>query len=190
MGVGFLSAGDVRKGMTFEMDGKVMVIVDFQHVKPGKGAAFVRAKIKNVISGSIVEQTFNPSDKFELAVIERKDMQYLYSDGGLCYFMDPESYEQVPLNESQVENARYFIKENTNATIHFFKGNAFLVEPPNFVELEITECEPGIAGNTATNATKPATLETGLTLNVPMFVNLGDVIRIDTREGGEYMSRV
>ncbi|MDR2046610.1 MAG: elongation factor P [Clostridiales bacterium] len=188
--MGFLTAGDFRKGITFEMDGNVMVIVDFQHVKPGKGAAFVRAKIKNVISGSIVERTFNPSDKFELALIERKEMQYLYSDGSLYYFMDPETYEQTPLNQSQVENALLFIKENTNATISFYKGEAFLVEPPNFVELEITDCEPGAKGDTVSNATKPATLETGLTINVPMFVNQGDVIRIDTREGGEYMSRV
>ncbi|MDR1939800.1 MAG: elongation factor P [Clostridiales bacterium] len=188
--MGFLTASDFRKGITFEMDGNVMVVVDFQHVKPGKGAAFVRAKVKNVISGSIVERTFNPSDKFEMALIERKDMQYLYSDGGLCYFMDPETYEQVPLNESQVENALLYIKENTNATISFFKGAAFLVEPPNFVELEITACEPGAKGDTVSNATKPATLETGLVINVPMFVNQGDVIRIDTREGGEYMSRV
>ncbi|MDR1905297.1 MAG: elongation factor P [Clostridiales bacterium] len=187
--MGFVTAGDFRKGITFEMDGNVMVIVDFQHVKPGKGAAFVRAKIKNVISGSIIERTFNPSDKFELAIIERKEMQYLYSDGGLCYFMDPETYEQTPLNESQVENALLFIKENTNATISFYKGAAFLVEPPNFVELEVTVCEPGAKGDTVTNSTKPATLETGLVINVPMFVNQGDVIRIDTREGGEYMGR-
>jgi elongation factor P len=167
-----------------------MVIVDCQHVKPGKGAAFVRAKIKNVISGSLVERTFNPSDKFETAMIERKELQYLYSDGGLCYFMDPETYEQTPLNQNQVENALLYIKENTNATISFYKGAAFLVEPPNFVELEITDCEPGAKGDTVTNSTKPATLETGLVINVPMFVNQGDIIRIDTREGGEYMSRV
>jgi elongation factor P len=187
--MGFISAGDFRKGMTFEMDGNVMTVVDFQHVKPGKGAAFVRAKIKNVISGSLIERTFNPSDKFETVVIERKEMQYLYSDGDLYYFMDPESYEQTPLNKSQVENALLFIKENTNATISFFKGAAFLVEPPNFVELEITSCEPGAKGDTVTNSTKPATLETGLVINVPMFVNQGDVIKIDTRDGGEYMSR-
>ncbi|MDR3263680.1 MAG: elongation factor P [Clostridiales bacterium] len=188
--MGFLTASDFRKGNTFEMDGNVMVIVDFQHVKPGKGAAFVRAKIKNVITGSIIERTFNTADKFELAVIERKEMQYLYSDGDLYYFMDPENYEQTPLNQAQVENALYFIKENTNATISFFKGAAFLVEPPNFVELEIISCEPGAKGDTVTNSTKPATLETGLVINVPMFVNQGDVIKIDTRDGGEYMSRV
>ncbi|MDR2090450.1 MAG: elongation factor P [Clostridiales bacterium] len=188
--MGFVSAGDFKKGITFEMDGNVMVVVDFQHVKPGKGAAFVRAKVRNVISGSLVEQTFNPSDKFETAMIERRDLQYLYSDGGLCYFMDPETYEQIPLNESQVENALLYVKENTNATISFYKGSAFLVEPPNFVELEITDCEPGAKGDTVTNSTKPATCETGLVINVPMFVNQGDVIRIDTRDGAKYMSRV
>lgn len=187
--MGFVQAGDFRKGITFEMDGNVMTIVDFQHVKPGKGAAFVRAKVRNVLTGSTIERTFNPSDKFEMAVIERRDLQYLYSDGDLCYFMDTESYEQIPLNKSQVENALLFIKENTNATISFYKGSAFLVEPPNFVDLEITSCEPGVKGDTVNNTTKPATLETGLVINVPMFVNQGDVIRIDTRDGGEYLSR-
>ena len=187
--MGFVSAGDFRKGVTFVLDAHVMTIVDFQHVKPGKGAAFVRTKIKNVKTGSVIERTFNPSEKYELAVIERRELQYLYSDGELYYFMDPISYEQIPLNKSQVEDALLFVKENTNATISFYKGEAFLVEPPNFVDLLITVCEPAVRGDTATNATKPATLETGLQINVPMFINEGEVIRVDTREGGEYFGR-
>lgn len=185
----FVLAGDFRKGMTFEMDGKVLSIVDFQHVKPGKGAAFVRTKIRDVISGGVIERTFNPTDKFELAHIERKEMEYLYNDDGLYYFMDSETYEQITLNKEQVEEAIKFVKENMKVTISFYKGNAFSVEPPNFVELLITFCEPGVKGNTATGATKPATLETGYTIQVPLFVNEGDTIRIDTRSG-EYMSRV
>lgn len=182
-------AGDFRKGITFVMDGNIYVIVDFQHVKPGKGAAFVRTKIKNVVTGAVLEKTFNPSEKFEKAVIESKDMTYSYSDGDLYYFMDQETFDLVPLNKSQVEDALQYITENMPATIKFYKGSAFSVEPPNFVELQVTVCEPGAVGNTATNVTKPATLETGYEIAVPMFVNEGDYIRIDTRTG-EYMERV
>ena len=184
-----IMAGDIRKGVTFLIDKNIMSVVDFQHVKPGKGAAFVRVKMKNVVNGSVLEKTFNPSEKFELAHIETKNMEYLYSDGELYYFMDSETYEQIPLNKESVEDALKFVKENMSVTMKFFEGNPFSVEPPNFVELLITICEPGIAGNTATNATKPATLETGYQIQVPMFVNEGDTIRIDTRTG-EYMSRV
>lgn len=182
-------AGDFRKGVTFVYNNGIYTIVDFQHVKPGKGAAFVRTKIKNVVTGAVLEQTFNPSEKFELAHIESKEMQYLYADGDIYYFMDQETYEQVPLNRSQVEDALQFMTENMTATIKFYKGEAFSVEAPNFVELLITKCDPGVAGNTATNATKQATVETGYTLMVPMFVNEGERIRIDTRTG-EYMERV
>ena len=181
-------AGDFRKGVTFVYNNGVYVIVDFQHVKPGKGAAFVRTKIKNVMTGAVREETFNPSEKFELAHIEQKDMEYLYSDGDIYYFMDSETYEQVPLNKDKVEDALQFLKENEVATIKFFKGEAFSVEPPNFVVLEVVKCEPAVAGNTATNATKPAVVETGYQIMVPMFVNEGDKIRIDTRTG-EYMER-
>lgn len=183
-----ISAGEFRKGTTFEMDGQVYNIVEFMHVKPGKGAAFVRTKIKNVINGSVLEKTFNPTEKFPEAVIERKEMQYLYNDGDLYYFMDNETYEQIPLNKSIVEDAIKFLKENAVATIKFFKGEAFSVEPPNFVELEIIHSEPGVKGDTATNTLKPATVETGAVVNVPLFVNEGDRIRIDTRTG-EYMER-
>lgn len=183
-----IMAGDLRKGITFLVDNNIMSIVDFQHVKPGKGAAFVRTKMKNVVTGAVLEKTFNPTEKFELAHIETKNMEYLYNDGELYYFMD-DSYEQIPLNKNQVEDALNFVKENMSVTMKFFQGAPFSVEPPNFVELQITFCEPGVAGNTATNATKPATLETGFTIQVPMFVNEGDTIRIDTRTG-EYMSRV
>ena len=179
-------AGDFRKGVTFVYNNGVYVIVDFQHVKPGKGAAFVRTKIKNVMTGAVREETFNPSEKFELAHIEQKDMEYLYADGDIYYFMDSETYEQVPLNKDKVEDA--LLKENEVATIKFFKGEAFSVEPPNFVVLEVVKCEPAVAGNTATNATKPAVVETGYQIMVPMFVNEGDKIRIDTRTG-EYMER-
>lgn len=181
-------AGDFRKGVTFVYNNGVYVIVDFQHVKPGKGAAFVRTKIKNVMTGAVREETFNPSEKFELARIEQKDMEYLYADGDIYYFMDSETYEQVPLNKDKVEDALQFLKENEVATIKFFKGEAFSVEPPNFVVLEVVKCEPAVAGNTATNATKPAVVETGYQIMVPMFVNEGDKIRIDTRTG-EYMER-
>ena len=182
-------AGDFRKGITFEMDGNVFIIVDFQHVKPGKGAAFVRTKIKNVITGGVLEKTFNPTDKFNLAMIERKEMQYLYNEGDFYYFMDNETYDQIPLTYDQVSDALQFVRENDIVKIAFYKGSAFSVEAPNFVELLVTVCEAGAVGNTATNATKPATLETGYTLQVPMFVNEGDTIRVDTRTG-EYMSRV
>ncbi len=182
-------AGDFRKGVTFVYNNGVYVIIDFQHVKPGKGAAFVRTKIKNVMTGAVREETFNPSEKFELAHIEQKDMEYLYADGDIYYFMDSETYEQVPLNKDKVEDALQFLKENMVATIKFFKGEAFSVEPPNFVVLEVVKCEPAVAGNTATNATKPAEVETGYQIMVPMFVNEGDKIRIDTRTG-DYMERV
>lgn len=184
-----ISAGDFRKGITIDIDGQVWTIVDFQHVKPGKGAAFVRTKIKNVISGAVLEKTFNPTEKFPKAHVEKKDMQYLYSEGELYYFMDTETYEQLPLNKEMVESALSFIKENMNVHIKFFKGDAFSVEPPNFVELEVVETDPGFKGDTATGATKPATLETGYTLVVPLFVEQGDVLRVDTRTG-EYMERV
>lgn len=184
-----VTAGEFRKGVTFEMEGNVYTIVEFQHVKPGKGAAFVRTKIKNVMSGAVLEKTFNPSDKYPKAHIERKKMQYLYNDGELFYFMDNETYEQLPLNKDVIEDALMFIRENDNANIQFYKGNAFSVEPENFVELLVTVAEPGVKGDTASNTTKPATLETGYTLNVPLFVNEGDKIRVDTRTG-EYMERI
>lgn len=184
-----ISAGDFRKGTTFEMDGKVYVVVDFQHVKPGKGSAFVRTKYKNVMTGQIVETSFNPSDKFPEAVIERKEMQYSYTDGDLYYFMDTTTYEQLPLNHDIVEDALNFIKEETTVTILFFKGQAFSVIPPNFVELEVTFTEPGIQGDTAKSGNKPATLETGFNIQVPLFINQGDKIRVDTRDG-TYMERV
>ena len=184
-----ISAGDFRKGVTFEMDGEIYQIVDFQHVKPGKGAAFVRSKIKNIMTGTIKDYTFNPNDRYPRARIETKEMQYLYNDGELYYFMDNETYEQLPLNKEDVEDAIIYIKENSNANIKFYQGKAFAVEAPNFVELEVTHTEPGIKGDTATGATKPATLETGATVNVPLFVNIGDVLKIDTRTG-EYLSRV
>lgn len=184
-----VSAGDFRKGMTVEIDGGVWVIVDFQHVKPGKGAAFVRTKIKNVISGSVLEKTFSPTDKFPKAHVDRKEMQYLYSDGELYHFMDTESFEQLPLNFNMVESALPYMKENMNVTIQFFKGEAFAVDPPNFVEMEITETEPGFKGDTATAGNKPAIIESGAKVMVPLFIETGDVIRIDTRTG-DYMERV
>lgn len=184
-----ISAGDFRKGITFEMDGSVYMVVDFQHVKPGKGAAFVRTKIRNVLTGAVTERTFSPTEKFPKAMIETKEMQYLYSDGELYYFMDLESYEQIPLNYDQVEDAIKYLKENDNATIKFFKGEAFSVAAPNFVELQVTQTEPGFKGDTATGANKPATVETGAVINVPLFVEEGDTIRVDTRTG-EYMERV
>ena len=182
-------AGDFRKGITIEMDGKIYVITDFQHVKPGKGAAFVRAKLKNIITGQTLEQTFNPSDKYENAVIERKEMQYSYNDGEIYYFMDMESFEQIPLNKSQVEDALNFIKEEMMVVIQFYKGEAFSVTPPNFVDLLIVEAEPGIQGDTSKAGNKPAKLETGLEILIPLFVNQGDKIRVDTRDG-TYMERV
>lgn len=184
-----ISASEFRKGLTFEKDGEPFVVLDFQHVKPGKGAAFVRTKYKSLTLGVIREETFNPSEKFPKAHIERKEMQYLYKDGDLYYFMDNDNYEQIPLSYEQVEDAIQFIKENENAFLQFYKGKCFSVEAPNFVELKIIESEPGIKGDTATNATKKAIVETGASINVPMFVNEGDTIKIDTRTG-EYLSRV
>ena len=184
-----ISAGDLRKGTTFEDGGQVYTVVDFLHVKPGKGAAFVRTKLKNAITGAVTETTFNPSAKFQEAVIERKEMQYLYTDGELYYFMDQETFEQIPLNFEKVEDAIKFLKENMFAIIKFYKGEAFSVEAPNFVELLITECEPSVKGNTATTAMKTAVVETGATVMVPMFVEEGQTIRIDTRTG-DYMERV
>lgn len=183
-----ISAGDFRKGVTIEYNNNVYVIVEFQHVKPGKGAAFVRTKLKNVVTGAVLEQTFNPSEKVENAHIETKKMTYSYSDGELYYFMD-EEFELVPLNYDQVEDALKYIKENDTVTVRFYKGAAFSVECENFVELTIVEAEPGVKGNTATNATKTAVLETGAKIQVPMFVNQGEKIRVDTRTG-EYMERV
>lgn len=182
-------AGDLRNGTTFELDNSVYKVVEFQHVKPGKGAAFVRTKIKNVITGAVLEKTFNPSEKLQGAEIEKREMQYLYNDGDLYYFMDNETYEQLPLNKEDLGDMLRFLKENMNVKILSFKGKVFAIEPPLFVELEITYTEPGFGGNTSTNATKPATLETGATINVPLFVNTGDKIRIDTRTG-EYMERI
>ena len=184
-----VTAGDFRKGMTVEIDGQVWMVVDFLHVKPGKGAAFVRTKLKNVMTGNVLERTFNPSDKFPRAMIEKKTMEYLYSDGGLYYFMDMETYEQLPLNESLVEDALPFIKENMQVTIQFYNGSSFSVEAPNFVELEVVETDPNFKGDTATGGNKPAVLETGARIMVPMFVNVGDKIRVDTRTS-EYMERV
>ncbi len=183
-----LMAGDFRNGKTFELDGQVMQIVEFQHVKPGKGAAFVRTKMKNVITGAVIERSFSPTDKFEEAVVERKDMQYSYNDGGLYYFMDLESYELVPLDADKLSDNFKFVKEEMICRIVSYKGNIFAVEPPMFVELAVTETEPGFKGDTATGTTKPATLETGATIKVPLFINEGDVLRIDTRTG-EYLER-
>ena len=183
-----VTAGDFRNGVTFEMDGKVYQIIEFQHVKPGKGAAFVRTKIRNVIEGSVVERTFNPTEKFPTAFVERKDMEYSYTDGDLYYFMDTETYEQVPVSANELGDNFKFVKENMGCKVLSYKGKVFGVEPPTFVELEVTQTDPGSAGNTATNATKPATLETGCEIRVPLFINEGDMIRIDTRTG-EYMER-
>lgn len=183
-----VQAGDVRKGVTIEYNGNVYVVVDFQHVKPGKGAAFVRTRLKNVVTGAVLEQTFNPSEKLENAHIETKKMTYSYNDGDLYYFMD-EEFNLTPLNHEQVEDALRFIKENDPVTVRFYKGAAFSVECENFVELKIVSAEPGVKGNTATNATKKAILETGAEIQVPMFVEEGETIRVDTRTG-EYMERV
>ncbi len=183
-----VTAGDFRNGVTFEMEGNVYQIIEFQHVKPGKGAAFVRAKIRNVIAGSVVERTFNPNDKFPTAFVERKEMEYSYSDEGLYYFMDPETYELVPINQSELGDNFKFVKENMVCKVLSYKGKVFGVEPPTFVELEVTKTDPGFKGDTATNATKPATLETGAEIRVPLFIDEGDMIRIDTRTG-EYMER-
>ena len=183
-----VSAGDFRNGVTFEMDGNVLQIIEFQHVKPGKGAAFVRAKVRNVITGSVIERTFNPNEKFPTAFVERKDMEYSYSDGDLYYFMDPESYELIPINKSELSDNFKFVKENMTCKVLSYKGNVFGVEPPTFVELQVTKTDPGFAGNTATNTTKPATLETGAEVKVPLFIDEGEMIQIDTRTG-EYLGR-
>ncbi len=183
-----VTAGDFKNGVTFEMDGKVYSIIEFQHVKPGKGAAFVRTKIRDVINGSVTEKTFNPTEKFPTAFIERKDMEYSYEDGGLYYFMDQETYDMVPVDASNLSDNFKFVKENMVCKVLSYKGNVFGVEPPTFVNLTITKTDPGFAGNTATNATKPATLETGAEIKVPLFIDEGEVIQIDTRTG-EYLSR-
>ena len=184
-----ISAGEFRNGLTVEIDGNVYKILEFQHVKPGKGAAFVRTKLKNVISGGVVEKTFRPTEKFPKAHIERKSMQYLYSDGDLYHFMDGETYDQIALNEETIGDALKFVKENEEVKVCSYQGEVFAVEPPLFAELVVTETEPGVKGDTATGATKPATVETGATVMVPLFVNEGDVLKIDTRTG-EYLSRV
>ena len=183
-----VTAGDFRNGVTFEMDGNVYSIIEFQHVKPGKGAAFVRTKIRNVISGAVTEKTFNPNDKYPTAFIERKDMEYLYNDGDLYYFMDSETYEQLPISPNVLGDNFRFVKENMVCKVLSYKGNVFGIEPPNFVELQVTETEPGVKGDTATNVTKPATLETVAEIKVPIFINEGEMIRVDTRTG-EYMER-
>lgn len=183
-----ISAGDFRNGVTFDMDGTVYQIVEFQHVKPGKGAAFVRTKVRNVISGAVLEKTFNPTEKFPTAYVERRAMQYLYQDGDLYYFMDMESYEQMPIDSGKLGDAFRFVTENMEVKVLSYKGVVFGVEPPFFVELTVTETDPGFKGDTATNATKPAKLETGAEIRVPLFISEGDKIRIDTRTG-EYMER-
>ena len=183
-----ISAGDFRNGVTFEMDGQVVSIIEFQHVKPGKGAAFVRTKIRNVITGAVVEKTFNPNDKYPTAFVERRDMEYSYADGDLYYFMDTETWEQIPIGKAVLGDSFKFVKENMVCKILSYKGNVFGVEPPNFVELTVTKTDPGFKGDTATNATKPATLETGAEIKVPLFIDEGEVIQIDTRTG-EYMGR-
>ena len=183
-----ITASDFRNGVTFEMDGQVMQVVEFQHVKPGKGAAFVRTKMKNVITGGVTETSFNPTAKFEQAYVERKDMEYSYNDGDLYYFMDPETYDMVPLNKDVLGDAFQFVKENTMCSLLSYKGSVFTVEVPNFVDLVVTETEPGVKGDTATNVTKAATLETGAVIKVPLFINEGEKIQIDTRTG-EYLGR-
>ncbi len=184
-----ISAGDFRNGVTLEMDNNIYQIIEFQHVKPGKGAAFVRTKLKNIISGGVVEKTFRPTEKFPTAHIDRVEMQYLYNDGDLFYFMNTETYDQIALNSEAVGDALKFVKENEMVKVCSHKGNVFSVEPPLFVELEVTDTEPGFKGDTATGATKPATVETGAQVMVPLFVETGDVLKIDTRTG-EYLSRV
>ena len=184
-----ISAGDFRNGITIEYEGNVYQIMEFQHVKPGKGAAFVRTKLKNIINGCVVEKTFRPTEKCPQARIDRKDMQYLYADGDLYNFMDTETYDQVALNSDTVGDALKFVKENEMVKVCSYNGNVFTIEPPLFVELEITDTEPGFKGDTATGATKPAIVETGAKVMVPLFVSQGEVIKIDTRTG-EYLSRV
>ena len=183
-----ITAGDFRNGKTFEMDGKVYQVVEFQHVKPGKGAAFVRTKMKNVMTGGVTETSFNPTAKFEEATIERKDMEYSYNDGDLYYFMDQETYDMVPLNRDMLGDAFRFVKENTMCKVLSYKGSVFGIEAPNFVDLVVTKSDPGAKGDTATNVTKPAVLETGAEIKVPLFINEGDKIQIDTRTG-EYIGR-
>ena len=183
-----INVSDFRNGITFEMDGKVMQIIEFQHVKPGKGAAFVRVKMRNVITGGVTETTFNPSDKYPTAYIERKKMEYSYNDGDLYYFMDGETYELIPIEKGLLDDSFRFVKENDTCTVMSYKGNVFGVEPPRFVELEVTSTEPGFAGNTATNTLKPATLETGAEVKVPLFIEEGEKIQIDTTTG-EYLGR-
>ena len=183
-----ITAGEFRNGKVFEMEGKYYQVVEFQHVKPGKGAAFVRTKYKNVMTGAIREESFNPTAKFEQATVERKDAEYSYNDGDLYYFMDPETYDMVPLNRDVLGDAFRFVKENTVCKLVSYKGSVFTVEVPNFMDLEVTETEPGLRGDTATNVTKPATLETGAEVKVPLFINTGDKIQIDTRTG-EYIGR-
>lgn len=182
-------AGDFRNGITIEMDGSIYQIIEFQHVKPGKGAAFVRTKLKNIISGGVVEKSFRPTEKFPTARIDRVEMQYLYSDGDLYYFMNTETYDQIGLNSEAIGDSLKFVKENEMVKVCSHNGNVFAVEPPLFVELEVTETEPGLKGDTATGASKPATVETGAIVYVPLFVNTGDRLKIDTRTG-EYLSRV
>ena len=184
-----VSAGDFKNGLTVEIEGTVYQILEFQHVKPGKGAAFVRTKLKNIINGGVVEKTFRPTEKFENAHIDRKEMQYLYNDGDLYYFMDTETFDQIAVNADTVGDSLKFVKENEVVKICSHNGNVFAIEPPLFVELEVTETEPGFAGNTAQGATKPAIVETGAQVQVPLFVNQGDKLKIDTRTG-EYLSRV
>ena len=183
-----ISAGEFINGVTFEMDGQVMQVVEFQHVKPGKGSPFVRTKMKNVITGAVIETSFNPTEKFENAYVDRKDMEYSYSDGNLYYFMDSETYELEPIDESMLPDGFKFVKENMVCKVMSYKGSVFGVEPPIFVELEITETDPGFRGDTATNVTKPAIVETGAEVKVPLFINPGDKIKIDTRTG-EYLER-
>lgn len=183
-----ISAGDFRNGMCFEMDNQVYQVVEFQHVKPGKGAAFVRTKYKNVKTGSVVERSFNPNEKFEQAQLDRNDMQYIYADGDLYYFMDQETYDQRPIHKDQIGDSIKFLKEAMICKVLSFKGEVFYVELPITVELEITECEPGVKGDTTNNATKYATLETGAVVKVPLFVNQNEIIRVDTRTG-EYLER-
>ena len=183
-----VTAGEFRNGVTFEMDGQFIQVVEFQHVKPGKGAAFVRTKMKNVITGAVTETSFNPTAKFENATIDRMQMEYSYNDGNLYYFMNPETYELEPVDESVLSDNFKFDKEIMVCTVSSYKGKVFSVEPPFFVELEVTETDPGFAGNTATNATKPATLETGAEIKVPLFIEVGEILKIDTRTG-EYLSR-
>ena len=184
-----ISAGDFKNGLTLEIDGQVMQILEFQHVKPGKGAAFVRTKMKNVINGGVVEKTFRPTEKFPAARIDRKNSQYLYNDGDLYYFMDPETYDQVMINKEIIGDNMKFVKENEEVKVVSYNGSVFAIEPPLFVELEVTETEPGFAGNTAQGASKPATVETGAQISVPLFVNQGDKVQIDTRTG-DYLKRV